>query len=96
MFFVIGKSIETLENTCLATCGEKYQMNQKPLFLTEYENNLLLSIVDRKIREIYNSLERDQHHLYPHEIMRRESDLKEAEVLMSKLEKLNGFGTGSV
>ena len=71
-------------------------MNHKPLFLTEYENNLLLHLVDREFREIYNSLERNRHFLYPHEIMRRESDLKEAESLMSKLEKLNGFGTGSV
>ena len=71
-------------------------MNQKPLFLTEYENNLLLSIVDREVREIYNSLERGRHFLYPHEIMRREADLKEAEALMSNLAKLNGFGTGSV
>lgn len=64
---------------------------EKQLPLTEYESNLLLSLVDREIRESYSYLKRNMGYLYPHDVLRKEKDLKATEALMSKLEQLTGI-----
>ena len=65
--------------------------NEKQLPLVEYESNLLLSLVDKEIREIYSDLKRNKGYLPPHEVLRREANLKATEALMSKLEQLIGI-----
>lgn len=63
-------------------------IDEKQLSLTENESNLLLSLVDREIRESYSYLKRNMGCLPPHDVLRKEKDLKATESLMSKLEQL--------
>jgi hypothetical protein len=70
-------------------CG----IGEKQLSFTEYEINLLLSLVDREIRESYSYLERNKGYLHPHDVLRKEKNLKATESLMFKLEQLIGITT---
>jgi len=65
--------------------------DEKQLTLTEYEINLLLSLVDREIRESYSYLNRNKDYLHPRDVLRKEANLKATEALMSKLEQLIGI-----
>lgn len=66
-------------------------IGEKQLSLTEYESNLLISLVDREIRESCSYLERNKGYLSPHDVLRKEANLKATEALMSKLEQLIGI-----
>lgn len=66
-------------------------IGEKQLSLTEYESNLLISLVDREIRESCSYLKRNSGYLSPHDVLRKEANLKATESLMSKLEQLIGI-----